>query len=158
MAHVKDDVWYFAYGSNLDAEQKERRTKKIREVHRVQALGHRFAFNKDAGHGTCYANVVPDPASEVRGVVYRCSPETMDRMDGYEGVRDGHYQRASIRIIQEDGSELEAVTYVAGPRYLVPDGYPRPDYLRKIVDGARAYGLPEAYIKGIEALGTNGRP
>jgi cation transport regulator ChaC len=148
------DVWYFAYGSNLDAERKEFRTGTIRKFQRVRAPGFRFAFNKAAGDGTCYANIVADDSHEVWGVIYLCSPEAMERMDGYEGVKGGHYERASIQVIREDGTVVEAVTYVAGPRYLVGEGKPQPDYLRRIVKGARAYGLPQEYINEVQALGT----
>ena len=46
-----DDVWYFAYGSNLDPTRKERRTGQIREElddkpKRVRLQNYCFAFNK----------------------------------------------------------------------------------------------------------------
>ena len=62
-ADVPDDpVWYFAYGSNLDRDQKEARTGAIREARVARLRGYRLAFNKRASKaGRLYANIVPDP-------------------------------------------------------------------------------------------------
>jgi hypothetical protein len=52
---MKDDVWYFAYGSNLWIEQKELRTSAIRtggDRPRIARLtDFRFAFNKQGSRG-----------------------------------------------------------------------------------------------------------
>lgn len=143
---MADDIFYFAYGSNLNSDQKEDRTGPIREARRARLLGYRFAFNKRAFKGGVYANIVPDEGSTVWGVVYRCKPETLDHMDIPEGVKDGHYIRYPVRVVLDDGQELDATTYVAGPAYVCPEGNPEAAYLNRIILGARAHRLPEDYI------------
>jgi len=68
---MDDDVWYFAYGSNLDPYQKENRTGPIREAKRARLPNYRFAFNKikNIEEKTGYANVMPDDGQKF-GVLY----------------------------------------------------------------------------------------
>lgn len=148
------DVFYFAYGSNLNAQQKEKRTGRIREARRARLPGYRLAFNKRAAGGGVNANIVPQVGDEVWGVLYRCTPAALSEMDHYEGVAEGHYDRALVTVLLEDGQQVEAITYVAGQGFICSEGLPRKDYLERIVRGARDYGLPEDYVRRIARLGT----
>ena len=51
---------------------------------------------------------------------------------------------------------FDAVTYVAKPESLGPEGRPNDGYLGTILNGAREHGLPEEYIKSIEELARHG--
>jgi gamma-glutamylcyclotransferase (GGCT)/AIG2-like uncharacterized protein YtfP len=104
------DCWYFAYGSNLDPDQKEARTGRIREARKARVVGYQLAFNKLGRDGTGKANIVPDKTSEVWGVVYRCDPAGLQRMDHSEGIAGGHYQRTRIFVQAESGEKLEAIS------------------------------------------------
>ena len=53
------DVWYFAYGSNMSRDRKEKRTGLIRSARKARLPGYRLAFNKDNHSGGAYANIVP---------------------------------------------------------------------------------------------------
>jgi len=150
-----DDLWYFAYGSNLDAEQKEFRTGPIREGRKCRLLDHRFAFNKRAAEGLVYANVMPQAGGVVWGVVYRCSPAALNLMDDYEGVRGGHYVRTSVTVVTDASERLDAVTYVAGQDFVCAEGIPDRGYLDRILRGAEGWGLPAEYLRSVKALGTS---
>lgn len=136
--------------------RKERRTGQIREVRRARLDGYRIAFNKLGDDGTGKANLRPDRAGVVWGAVYLCSPATLERMDGYEGVRGGHYCRKRVRVRCEYGEVQEAVTYVAGERFVCPSLVPDPSYLKLVLDGARALHLPQEYVKEIELAAKGG--
>jgi gamma-glutamylcyclotransferase len=151
------DTWYFAYGSNLDPSRKKQRTGKIREAIRCRLLGWRFAFNKRCDDGSVYANIVPDANKEVWGVIYRCTPQALAQMDVFEGVRTGHYSRCAIKVVIDEGNEVEAVAYVAKPAFVQCDGVPTQDYLACILAGARYHNLPEEYVSWIESTGTQPR-
>ncbi|MCR4411263.1 MAG: gamma-glutamylcyclotransferase [Thermoguttaceae bacterium] len=154
---MNDDCWYFAYGSNLLIDQKEARTGPIRqgsERPRIARLAdYRLAFNKRGTGGVVYANVVASPSAEVIGVVYRCNPESMRKMD----AKEIGYERKTVKVTADNGEALEAVTYVAKPEYVCHEDTPPKDYLDRIINGARQHGLPEDYIKSIEALAGRGR-
>jgi len=151
---MNDDVWYFAYGSNLWIDQKENRTSAIRtgaDRPRIARLAdHRFAFNKRGSKGQVYANVLPCPGEEVLGVVYRCKQSTVDTMSEYEGG----YDRKSVQVIIDDGSRVEAITYVAMEKDVVDNARPSDEYLSRILTGAAQHGLPQNYIEKIKLLAS----
>ena len=86
---MTDDVWYFAYGSNLWIDQKETRTGAIRSGNdrpRIARLAnYRLAFNKRGSQGQVFANIVACPGDQVIGIAYRCKPSTIDTMSEWEG-------------------------------------------------------------------------
>ncbi len=145
------DSWYFAYGSNLDIDRKERRTGTIRQAEVCRLPGYRFLFNKRGSNGQRFANIVPDRSAEVWGAAYLCSPGAMEEMDRFEGVGAGHYGRMAVRLLTKTGEPRDAVTYVAGAKYLCKEATPTEAYLQKILKGALHHGLPEEYIRFIEA-------
>lgn len=158
MSH--DDVFYFAYGSNLNLSRMEKRTGTCPEGRVARLPGYRLAFNKRAaaGDGKVYANVIPQQGSEVWGMAYRCQPEMLNQLDRYEGVAGGHYRRETVQVVAEDGTLIQAVTYVAGSQYLGPEGSPPDWYLEHILQGARYHQIPEEYIQTILQLATVGEP
>lgn len=152
MESAAGDQWYFAYGSNLYTDRKEERTGRIREAKPAHLDGYRFAFNKRGSDNTGKANIVPDSAGGVWGIIYRCSPSALDKMDRYEGVCTGDYQRRSVRVRLDCGDEVEAITYVAGDRFVDDSLEPSDEYGEMILRGARDHGLPDTYIKTIERM------
>jgi hypothetical protein len=57
-----------------------------------------------------------------------------------------------VKVVSRDGEPFEAVAYVAGEKFIRPEGPPSPQYLAYIVTGAREHDLCEEYIRGIERL------
>ena len=149
--------WYFAYGSNLCAEQMVRRTGPVGEGEdgpRVARLpGYRLVFNMDGKDGSVYANIV-QPGDGVIGVLYHCSEAALARLDVYE---EG-YDRRQVQVTLDDGATREAMAYVARPERTADGRSPSDDYLEIILRGARRHGLPDAYVRGIEARrGSSGK-
>jgi hypothetical protein len=72
-------------------------------------------------------------------------------MDRFEGAAGGHYFRVSVRLLTRTGEARDAVTYVAGAKYLCEESIPTEAYLQKILKGALHHGLPEEYIRFIAA-------
>lgn len=150
---MTDDVWYFAYGSNLSKGRKQERTGLIRSARKARLRGYRFAFNNDGGAGRVYANIVPAPSDLVWGVAYLCNPEAMAELDRREGVMGGHYRRSRV-LVEAGDEELEAETYIAGEPFVVQEAVPTDEYLGFILTGAREHDLPEEYIKTIKTLAS----
>jgi cation transport regulator ChaC len=157
-AMVKDgDAWYFAYGSNLSTGRKQERTGLIRSARKAKLKGYRLAFNKDGGAGGVYANILPVTDGEVWGGLYLCDVAAMAELDRREGVMGGHYERRSVTVSLDSGEEIEAVTYIAGERYIVQEGKPTDDYLAFIIEGAKDHKLPSEYIERIGKLAEQTR-
>jgi gamma-glutamylcyclotransferase (GGCT)/AIG2-like uncharacterized protein YtfP len=146
---MNHDKWYFAYGSNLLVDQKERRTGRIRQAIRCRLTGYRFAFNKRGANGQIYANIIPDEGHEVWGVIYLCNPAAIKKMDEWERG----YERQIVQVTTETGEQVSAETYVADSKHLCDEGRPTEEYLSLILEGARHHGLPEDHVLAIEKLG-----
>ncbi len=154
---------YFAYGSNLNPGQMERRCPGHKVVGMAALHDHRLSFpltSHDWGGGV--AGVVPSRGTTVWGIVYELTDEHLSALDGYEGFQgpgDQHnlYDRESVFVEltrPDDGSiprRVRACCYFARPSNPAP---PSRRYLDAILEGARAHGLPDEYIAAIAATPT----
>jgi hypothetical protein len=65
-------------------------------------------------------------------------------LDSTEGVPGRGYRHMVVEVEGNDGRLFEAVTYIAEGMH--DDGKPSLRYITLLRDGARAHGLPAAYI------------
>jgi gamma-glutamylcyclotransferase (GGCT)/AIG2-like uncharacterized protein YtfP len=131
-------VLYFAYGSNMDLEQMSNRCERAATVSTAELPRHRFIINSRG-----VATVVPDPASTVKGLLWKISREDERSLDRHEGVVKGAYRKAFTEVVVPDGSKVRALFYVAADS---TPGKARPGYMEKIVSAAEACRLPKAYV------------
>ncbi len=153
---MDDTILYFAYGSNLDPERATSRGLDVATARRAALRGYRFAFNKRANGGGVYGNVMPAPGQTTWGAVFISNETQLQGLDRHEGAPK-HYRRALLPVVLDDGSELQAVAYVATKEYIVPDGRPDDKYLQYILDGAQFHALPDDHIDFIRRLSGNDR-
>ena len=147
------DTWYFAYGSNLSKGRIQKRTGLIRCAKRALLRDYRLVFNKRASKGNVYANIQKAEGVTVWGVIYLCNAEAMAKLDHYEGVKGGHYERQPVEVQLEDGSRQAAIAYVACVEQIVSEGMPSAEYLGHILTGAAEHLLPDDYIQMVRRLG-----
>ncbi len=149
------ESWYFAYGSNLWIDQMIARTGAIGHADHPPRIAHladhRLVFQHLEPAGPAYANILC-PGDGVLGVVYRCSAAELERLDRYEGG----YDRQPVTVIDQQGEVLAATTYVVISRPAATFGRPGPEYLQRIVTGARQHGLPEEYIAQVIRIASAG--
>lgn len=142
-------VLFFAYGALLNKRKLRRLCLDAVSLGRARLPDHRLAFTRysraDKGG---VADVVPAPGESVWGALYDIDDACLEALDAYEEAPRA-YRRESARVIAEDGVEREAVVYVANR---TGDFAPSRQYLSLIVRGAREHGLPEAYVRAIEAV------
>jgi gamma-glutamylcyclotransferase (GGCT)/AIG2-like uncharacterized protein YtfP len=117
---------------------------------RVAVLAdHRLVFQRITRLGSAYANILA-PGSGVMGVIYRCTPEQLERLDRFESG----YDRLPITVTDKNQQVVPVVTYVmrsgAAPHF----GQPSAEYLERIVTGAQQQGLTADYISQIRAIAT----
>ena len=134
----------------MDLARKQGRTGAIRESHLATLSGYRLAFNKMGNDGVVYANLFADPTEETLGVIYRCTSETLDTLDGYEGASSGHYQRMEVQVRRLDGQIVSAIAYVARPEVAVSEARPSDEYFGYIRRGTEAHRFPANAIRAIE--------
>jgi cation transport regulator ChaC len=148
-----DTAWYFAYGSNMhDSAFLERRRMRPLEWRSGRIKGYRLRFNLDGWPRgrAAPANIRPDPGAEVWGVLYRITLREMVRLNATEGVPGGAYRPTWLIAEDTDGREVEAMAYVAlgNPT----DGRPSLRYITLLREGARAHGLPAAWLDLLERV------
>ena len=110
---------------------------------------HRFAITRQSRRRRCgTADVLWEQGSEVWGVVYDIKDSEIGMLDEFE---DG-YSREKLFVypIGDGGRPVEAWVYVAEKETTPP--LPNALYKRLIVEGARHWKLPQAYLEMLEKL------
>jgi cation transport regulator ChaC len=145
-------LWYFAYGSNLDANTFLGRRRMEPLETRVAVL-HDFElrFDLPVGPGERgVANVAPCKGDQVWGVVYLLTHREAERLDRTEGVHHGAYGRLAIEVHDTAGTRLGAFTYhsargQAGRK-------PSQRYIGLLISGAVQHGLPGQYLARLQSI------
>ena len=140
-----NEVWYFAYGSNLYVPQMQTRVGQCKKPKKAQLRGWRLVFNVASGRrGGGAANIVrtDKPDDVVYGVVYHLSRQQLDVLTEYEGVSPQDIE------VESEGKEIEAKTYVF--KQDKPPLKPAPSYIETIVRGLKQHCYGEDVIKAIK--------
>lgn len=140
---------YFAYGSNMNWQQMQRRCPSSRFVCVARLADYQFGITRHSRLRDCgTANVIPARDGEVWGIVYDVSDADLAALDGFE---DG-YRRERLPVFAlGNGTEpLEVLIYVAEIETNVPPS--NAEYKRLIIEGAKHWSLPPAYISLLEEI------
>ncbi len=142
-------MYYFAYGSNMNWTQMTERCPSATFFSVARLIDHRFAITRQSRRRRCgTADVLWEQGSEVWGVVYDIKDSEISMLDDFE---DG-YSREKLFVdpIGDGGRPVEAWVYVAEKETTPPP--PSALYKRLIVEGARHWKLPLAYVEMLEKL------
>lgn len=142
---------YFAYGSNLCFPQLRERAPSAKPLGPAELHGYRLAFTrKSIRWNGLAADVVPDPGDSVWGALYSLDVDDYQKLDRSEFLGTG-YRRISVDpVLQSRAIPVAAFTYEVIDRQ--PEGRPPPEYLARMIAGARATGLPETWIDKLVEL------
>lgn len=142
---------YFAYGSNMSPRQMQRRCPGAQAVGVAALRGWRFIISTRGG-----ANVVPDKASLVYGVLWHVEGHHLADLDGWEGVSAGVYRRLMCYVQGTAPSgrrrrfperPIPAVVYISAYNH---PGRARRDYIETaILPGARAFAIDDGYANDL---------
>lgn len=148
-----DTVWYLAYGSNMHHSAfRERRGMRPTEWRIGRLKGYRLRFNLEGRPigKAAPANICPDPDGELWGVLYRITRRELLRLDSTEGVPGRNYRHVWVPVEDANGNIVTAVTYMALGKET--DGAPSFRYISLLRDGARAHGLPDAWVQFLDSV------
>ncbi len=146
-------VWYFAYGSNMhESAFIERRGMRPIERRAGRVKGYRLRFNLDGRPKgkAAPANIAIEPEAEVWGVLYKITGRDMLRLNLSEGVPGKRYRPIWLNAEDGNGEPFVAFTYVAEGN--AEDGRPSLRYITLLREGAKAHGLPEAWLKHLHGI------
>ncbi|MBF0482187.1 MAG: gamma-glutamylcyclotransferase [Desulfovibrionaceae bacterium] len=148
------DLYYFAYGSDMNAQQITTRCAKPVAVGAARLAGYRLAFygysrTWDGGLET----VVPDPGREVLGVLYALNLADWERLDQWWDVRldgAGVYFHFPAAVADTQGKTHTVLLYkkddLSAPRP------PSREYLDFIVQGGLERGLGADYLEELRRI------
>jgi gamma-glutamylcyclotransferase len=142
-------VYYFAYGSNLNWPQMQRRCPSSCFVCVARLADYQFGITRHSRLRKCgTANVFPAPGNEVWGAVYDVCGEDLNTLDGFE---DG-YRRQILPVYAVDNGQapLNVLVYIAELELDVP--LPNAEYKRLILEGAKHWKLPVPYLSLLEEI------
>jgi gamma-glutamylcyclotransferase (GGCT)/AIG2-like uncharacterized protein YtfP len=128
---MKNNLLYFAYGSNLNLEQMKNRCPDSVPVAKVKLKGYQLNFNR-------VADIVKKKNGVAQGAVYQVSPDDIKRLDIYEGYPN-YYTKIQVLVEDEDKNRYEAFAYVMTSK---GSEEPSPHYYNIIRQGYEDWRLP----------------
>lgn len=141
---------YFAYCTLLDRAEMRKFCPGVGPGMIGSIIGWRVGFGSygEAGPGGG-CQLFAAPGHTVHGLVYDLDDEEMSALDQISGVDKGYYRRIDLLVETGSGEPISAITY------MIPDSggpfHPTASYTEPILRGARDLGLPDEYIRELEA-------
>lgn len=134
---------YAAYGTNMDADQMERRCPHSPAVGSGWLQGWRITFGgEELGWEGAIATLAEQADCRVFVVLYDVNREDERRLDEIELAATGVYSKIRLRVQTLDGEAL-AWTYVLND---YEGGLPSARYLGLMADAAEKAGAPQDYV------------
>jgi gamma-glutamylcyclotransferase (GGCT)/AIG2-like uncharacterized protein YtfP len=131
---------HFAYGSNMSRALMQARCPRAEAIGTATLSGWRFVINPEG-----FGSIAPHPGERVYGVLWRLSARDLAAINAYENVDSGLYVRRQLSV-RCGAMQTTALVYIARRR---GEGLPRPGYIPLVVEAAREWQLPEAYIHAL---------
>lgn len=151
------DVWYFAYGSNMEtATLGGRRGIEFTRAHAARVAGWRLTIDKPGlvSIGESYANLIADPAGEVLGVVYNVNADGLERIGRSEGVPVGNYCFVDVDATPLSAARPPVVAATLVSEHRNPRLRPSRRYMARVIAGAEEHGLPAEYVAYLRSVPT----
>lgn len=151
--HPDDEVWYFAFGANMNNSVFRGRRKMNPVEWRVgRAPDYRLRFNlQGRPRGlSAPANIEPAPEEEVWGVLHLMTRRDMVWLHSTEGVPGWRYYPIWLDAEDRAGNRLRAFSLIADG--LPEDGKPSLRYITLIREGAVQHDLPDHWIEKLNAV------
>jgi len=140
------NMYYFAYGSNMNHEQMKFRCSDSCFLQRVFLKDYKFVYdgwsNKRKG---AVANIIETKKESdiVWGGLFEITTDCRKKLDKHEGYKKT-YDRKVVEVEDDSKNSYAAIAYF---RTGEKPGEPHEDYRKIVVEGAKDCNLPEDYIK-----------
>ncbi len=139
-------VRYFAYGSNLDAQQMAQRCPSSRALFRARLRDHRldFTYFSSRWWGGA-ADTVPHSGESVWGIIYELQTAELAQLDRYEAG----YRRMLLSVEDDRGSPHTVVSYSILHKLSFR---PAADYVLRMLDWGERWNLPREYLEDLRRV------
>ena len=126
-----------AYGSNMNRVLMRARCSRAEAIGTATFLGWRFHIIPEG-----FGSIAPQPGGRVHGVLWRLSARDVAAVNAYESIDSRLYMRRRLPV-RCGATQAMALVYIARRQ---GEGLPRPGYIPLVVEAAREWHLPDAYI------------
>lgn len=143
-----EPLWYFAFGANMSSRVLAARhvTPLSREV--ATLPDYRLVFQERGVPivEPAFASIEPASGDRVHGVLLQLERAAFARIDSTEGPG---YRLLDVEVIGRSSGRVRATAYTSSRpvRGLLPSRR----YLELLCEGARENGLPDDYVRRLEA-------
>ena len=162
-------VWYFAYGSNLNAaavtewcRHYGHKTPALRNGRAAVLDNYRLCFPLFSEYwGGGIADIIYDPGKYVAGAIFDLNAaemavldEKVNRKIDDAGRELGLYKQIKVKVAPlGKGEPVEAITYtgVSVEKYHIP---PTQHYMDLVIQGAYSFGLSIMWISYLQTFST----
>ena len=130
---------YFAYSSNLAKKQMKERCPDSNPLFSAVLPNYKLIFvgwSRQWLGGV--ASIQRSQGGKLPGAVYEISEKDLAKLDRFEGFPTD-YNRIKVIVFDEDGTAIEAVTYVKTGRE--EESKPSKEYASIIYKGYREWGI-----------------
>src|SRR5262245_43149213 len=138
---------HFAYGSNMSRALMAARCAGAVPLGVAALAGWRFVIDPDG-----VGSIAPHPGALLRGVLWRVTLRDLVALNAYEGVDTALYLRRVLPV-RLGARRMPALVYVARRS---GTGRARPGYISLVVEAAREWSLPPAYIETLKRWSPSG--
>ncbi|XP_070579378.1 gamma-glutamylcyclotransferase-like [Ptychodera flava] len=150
---------YFGYASNLLEERIRVGCPTVKFCTIAKLKDYKFSFNNAPDFESPWqgstANILPSPGDVTWGAVWEIGTQYIDALNREDAVDRGIYRNIEVQVETPEGEKISCrCLEMCSP--LPEVGFPSPQYLSVIVDGAVQRGLPEDYIKMLKSTPHNG--
>ena len=138
-AALKEQMYYFAYGSNLNRQQMLERCPDSKPEFIATLPNYKLVFvgwSRQWRGGV--ASIRPFRGEKVLGAIYEISDRDLGRLDSDEGY-PRNANRLEVTVSNEDGEPLQAITYIKAGQS--EETRPSSQYLSVIQQGYRDWRL-----------------
>lgn len=142
------DKYYFAYGSNINLNQMERRCPDATVVEPVVLPNHELLFRGNSA-GCGVATIRPKEGSQVHGLLWKITDRCERSLDIYEGYPH-LYKKAPVTVKNSKGENISVMAYIMNNERNLAPVPPSISYYDGIEAGFKQNGLPENSLR--EAL------
>jgi hypothetical protein len=139
---------YFAFGSNLDADQMAERCPGARAAFRARLPDHRIDFTHASQRwGGGAADIVHEPGGTVWGMVWQLEESQLTVLDGFERG----YERVELTVLDAADRPHRVLSYRVREK-----GAHRPTrlYLGKLLRWGERWEFPADYLARLRAIKT----
>ena len=139
-------MYYFAYSSNMNFDHMRRLCGRHFSVLGVATLKD-YEFGPDLRG---YFNIREKSGAQVTGVLYQIDQHCLDVLDDAEGYPEV-FKRIEVQVSDMKNEMVKAWVYIQDAAQF-GGKYVKPDFLRRVIVGARENRLPEIWIKALESF------